>query len=126
MAPPYATIFLGDFEERLFSDYDISPLVWWCYIEYIFMLWQHGEEELKKFLEILNFYYPNIKFTANYSRDKIGFLDAEEIKKGNQLVTDLHIKPTDTHEYLHASCCHVFHSKKSIPYSQALRLNSIC
>ena len=87
MAPPYAIIFLGDFEERLFSDYDISPLVWWCYIEDVFMLWQHGEEELKKFLEILSFYYPNIKFTTNYSRDMIGFLDAEEIKKGNQLVT---------------------------------------
>ena len=41
-------------------------------------------------------------------------------------MTDLYIKPTDTHQYLHASSCHVFHSKKSIPYSQALRLNRIC
>ena len=90
------------------------------------MLWQHGEKALKKFLEILNSYHPTIKFTANYSREKISFLDVEVIKKGNQLVTDLYIKPTDTHQYLHASSCHVFHSKKSIPYSQALRLNRIC
>ena len=94
------------------------------YVDDIFMLWQHGEKALKKFLEILNSYHPTIKSTANYSR-KISFLDVEVIK-GNQLVNDLYIKPTDTHRYLHASSCHVFHSKKSIPYSQALRLNRIC
>ena len=94
------------------------------YVDDIFMLWQHGEKVLKKFLEILNSYHPTIKSTANYSR-KISFLDVEVIK-GNQLVNDLYIKPTDTHRYLHASSCHVFHSKKSIPYSQALRLNRIC
>ena len=97
MAPPYAIIFLGDLEERFFSDCDISSLVWWQYIDNIFMLWQHGEKALKKFLEILNSYHPTIKFTANYSREKICFLDVEVIKKGNQLVTDLYIKPTDTH-----------------------------
>ena len=96
MVPPYAIIFLGDLEERFFSDCDISPLVWWQYIDNIFMLWQHGEKALKKFLEILNSYHPTIKFTANYSREKIGFLDVEVIKKGNRLVTDLYIKPTDT------------------------------
>ena len=35
-------------------------------------------------------------------------------------------KPTDTQQYPHASSCLVFHSKKSIPYSQAWRLNKIC
>ena len=48
------------------------------------------------------------------------------MKKGNQLVTDLYVKPTDTHQYLHASSCHVSHCKKSIPFCQALRLNRIC
>ena len=42
--------------------------------------------------------------------------------KRNQFVTDLHIKLTDTHQYLNASSCHLFHSKKSLPYSQALKL----
>ena len=73
------------------------------------LLWQHGEKELK-----------------NYSREEIVFLDVEAIKKGNQFVADLCIKPTDFHQYLHASSSQVFHSKKSIPYSQALRLNRIC
>ena len=125
MAPQCAIIFLGDLEERFFSGCDISPLVWWRYIDNIFMLWQHGEKELKKFLEILN-YHPTIKFTAYYSREKISFSDIEVIKKGNQHVIDFYIKTTDCHQYIHASSCHIFHSKKSTPYSQALRLNRIC
>ena len=53
------------------------------------------------------------------------FLDVSVRKTNNQLVTDLYIKPTDTHQYLHGSSCHVYHSKNSIPYSEALRLNRI-
>ena len=90
MAPQYAIIFFSDLEERFFSDCEISPLIWWRYIiDDIFMLWQHGKKELKKFLEIVNSYHSTIKFTANYSREKISFLDVEVLKKGNQLVTAL-------------------------------------
>ena len=85
-----------------------------------------AKKNLKKFLEFRNCYHPTIKFTADYSREEIHFLDVPVRKTNNQLVTDLYIKPTDTRQYLHASSCHVYHSKKSIPYSQALRLNRIC
>ena len=47
-------------------------------------------------------------------------------KKGIQFVNDLYVNPTDAHQYLHASLCHVSHCKKSIPFSQALRLHRIC
>ena len=87
---------------------------------------QHGEETLKEFFKILNSCHPKIKFTAEYSLDKVNFLDVEVIRSGNKLLTDLYIKPTDTHQYLEFSSCHVYHSKKSIPYSQALRFNRIC
>ena len=92
-----------------------KPLVWWRYIDDIFMIWQHGEDKLKKFLKILNSCYPTIRFTAEYSLDKGNFLDVEVIRRGNKLLTDLYIKLTDTHQYLEFSSCHVYHSKKSIP-----------
>ena len=90
------------------------------------MIWQHGEETLKEFLEILNSCHPTIKFTMEYSLDKVNFLDAEIIQSGNKLLTDLYTKPMDTHQYLEFSSCHIHHSKKSIPYSQALCFNKIC
>ena len=74
----------------------------------------------------MNCYHPAIKFTAGYLQKEINFLDVSIRKKNNQLVTDLYIKPKNTHEYLRTSSCHVYHSKKSISYNQALRLNRIC
>ena len=56
----------------------------------------------------------------------INFLDVVVILEGNQLITDLYVKQTDIHQYLEASSCHAYHCKKSIPYSQALRLTRIC
>ena len=126
MAPPYAIIFMDSLEKETLSNSLLKPLVWWRYIDDIFMVWENGEEELKKFLETLNCCHPTIKLTVEYSRAKINFLDITVMKKGNQLVTDLYVKPTDTHQYLHASSCHVSRYKKSITFSQVLRLNRIC
>ena len=52
MALPCAIIFLGDLEVKLFSDCDILPLVWWRYIDDIFMFRQYDKKELEKLLEI--------------------------------------------------------------------------
>ena len=42
------------------------------------------------------------------------------------LSTDLHVKLTDTHQYLHRDSCHPSHCKRGISYSQALRIRRIC
>ena len=109
MEPLYAIIFMNSLEEDILSNSLLKPLVWWRYIDDIFMVWEHWEEELKNSLETLSCYNPTIKFTAEYSRAKIDFLDVTVMKKGNHLVTNLYVKPTDTRQYLHASSCHVSH-----------------
>ena len=88
MALPYAILFMGDLETKILKDCDKKPFTWWRYIDDIFMLWQHGEKELEKFLKFLNCYHPTIKFTADYSREEIHFLDVSVRKTNNQLVTD--------------------------------------
>ena len=45
--------------------------------------------------------------------------------RNRQLEIDLHIKPSNTHQFLDSTSCHPYYSKKSIPYSQALRYNTI-
>ena len=126
MAPSYAILFMSYLEENLLSSFPLKPLVWWRYIDDIFLLWEHGEEQLKNFLQYINSAHQTIKFTADYSTDKINFLDVEVIRRGDTLLTDLYVKQTDTHQYLDASSCHPNHCKNSIPFSQALRLNRIC
>ena len=46
--------------------------------------------------------------------------------KDGLIETVLYAKPTDKHQYLLISSCHPQHTKRSIPYSLALRLRRIC
>ena len=126
MAPPYAIIFLAELEERFLASCEHKPEVWFRYIDDIFMIWTHGEEKLKEFLAALNSFHDTIKFTSEASRETVNFLDVKVSLKDGVFLTDLYVKPTDTHQFLHPASCHPFHCKKAIPFSQALRLNRIC
>ena len=44
----------------------------------------------------------------------------------NKIETDLYCKPTDCHQFLHFNSAHPFHNKKSIVYSQGLRIKILC
>ena len=124
-APPYAIIYMAALEEDFLETLIKKPWLWWRYIDDIFMIWQHGEDELKTFLEKLNNFHPSIKFTCEYSREKVNYLDVQVIVREGKLITDLYVKQTDSHQYLDPSSCHPYHCTKSIPYSQALRINRI-
>ena len=127
-APPYAIVSLDEFETNAIEEYHLKPWVWWRYIDDVFLIWEHGEESLLEFLDYLNTLHPTIKFDspAQYSTKSLDFLDVTVSRIGNRLKTDLYSKPTDTHQFLEFSSCHPFHTKRSIPYSQTLRLRRIC
>ena len=129
MAPPYAIVTLGDFENGALENYfqltGFKPWVWWRFIDDIFFIWEHGEESLISFVDYLNSIHPTLKFTTKYSRNQIEFLDVMVFKEGCSIRTDLFVKETDTHQYLHFTSCHTYHTKSGIPYGQALRLRRI-
>ena len=75
---------------------------------------------------MLNKKHPTIKFTAEWSKKQIIFLDITVYLENGMIKSDLYVKPTDTHQYFHSSSCHPDHCKKGIPYSQTVRLNRIC
>ena len=72
----------------------------------IFFIWTHDEDKLKTFLEDLNLLRPIIKFTHESITEIIPFLDLRVKLSQRNLETDLHIKPTDRHQYLHYSSPH--------------------
>ena len=39
-----------------------------------FFIWEHGEESLKELINEINLFHPNIKFTADWSKEKVNFL----------------------------------------------------
>ena len=50
-APPYACLFMDKFETSFLETQQLQPLVWFRYIDDIFFIWTHGEEEVKNFFE---------------------------------------------------------------------------
>ena len=116
---------MRDLEEWIFQECSFKSLVWWKYIDISFLR-QHGEEKLKEFLDILNRYHPSIKFISKYYWKRIDFLDVEIIQEDNRSLADAFVThSSDTHQYRHETFCHVYLSKKSIPYSQALHFNRV-
>ncbi len=65
------------------------------------MIWAHGPDELKTFIDHLNQVHPTLKFTFESSPTQVSFLDTWVKMEDNFLYTDLFVKPTDTHMYLH-------------------------
>ena len=75
----------------------------------------------------MNFIY--LKFTREKSKEKINFLDLVIKLTDSKIDTDFqfHCKSMDSHQYyLHYDSCHVEHIKRSIVFSETLRLKKKC
>ena len=88
-APPYACIFMDERETNFLKTQQLQPFIWLRYIDDIFFMWTHGEEELNLFLKGLNEFHPNLKFTSKTSQNGVDFLDLNvSLKKGAVVVNE--------------------------------------
>ena len=127
VAPAYANLFMRDLEETLLENHEHKPTVWWRYIDDIFFIWEHGENNLKKWTKYFNSAHQTIKFTEEFSHTEIPFLDTKvKVDHTGKLYTDLYSKPTDSHSYLRYDSAHPKMCKESLPYGQFLRVRRIC
>ena len=69
-APPYACIFMDKVETDFLESQKLKPMVWFRYINDIFFIWTHGEQELQRFLQELNKTHPNLTFTSKVQKFK--------------------------------------------------------
>ncbi|CAN7976810.1 unnamed protein product, partial [Ixodes persulcatus] len=126
MAPNFANIFMGDLESTFLASCPLQPMFYRRYIDDVFFIWSHAENELLKFIADFNSAHPSIRFTHSYSKTDINFLDVRVIIKDTTLVTQLYRKPTDSQRYLHFDSCHPRPCRTSIPYSQDHRFKRVC
>ena len=64
---------------------------------------------LRKF-EKLNDFNQYIKFTYEYSAENIPFVDPKMTLKNGKITADLHVKPTDCHQFWHFSSAYRNHT----------------
>ena len=93
MAPSYTNI-MTDVEEQMLASITARPMVWWRFIDGIFAIWKDGIETLLLFLNESDQFHHTIKFTAEWSGERVSFLDTTVILDNTTIHTDLHTKPT--------------------------------
>ena len=111
--------------EKDFANNNFKPILWLRYLDDIFCILT-GLERLQEFYQYLNSFHPTIKFTMEFSKEQINFLDVNISQKEGALQTDLYCKSTDTHQLLHFRSCHLYVYKKSVSYGQAIRMKRTC
>ena len=113
-------------KENLSKANKLSPGFGLDILMILFFIWTASEKELDEFLNRLNSFHSNLRFTHERSRRMLNFLDVIVKIQQGEFVTDLHCKSTDGHQYLHFDSYHTSHTKSSIVYSLALRMKRIC
>ena len=121
---------VGKFEKNFFESGDDLLeiiLLWKRYIDDVFALIKGSEEECRDLVDFLNTLMPGVvKFTFDFSEQKIQFLDLEISIVDGKLETNLFIKPTNLQLYLDYFSNHPEHCKVGIAYSQAFRVIERC
>ena len=100
-APPYVCIFMNHIKTEFFEDARYKTLVLEEICDNTFLTWTENEESLGKFLEDLDKFDPNLKFTYEKSKEKSSFIDVVLKIKEGRIITDPYCKPTDSRQYLH-------------------------
>ena len=105
--PPYTILFVDRLERQILSR-ELKPYIWLRFIDDMFIVWLHGDEELDNFLCWTTSMTPS----GYHMRSQIGNRCASDIYRCTFLL-----------EY---HSCHPSHTVSSLMYSQALRFHRIC
>ena len=73
-ASPYACIYVDEAETELLQTERCKPLVLVRYIDNIYFIWTHCEENLNSFMKDLNNFRLNLHITSECDRNSINFL----------------------------------------------------
>ena len=69
---------------------------------------------------------PIFNLRMSLLKKTIDFLDLDVALYNGRLESTVHVKPTDRHQYLHYSSSYSEHTKRSIVFSQTLRVSRVC
>lgn len=130
-APSYANIFMAQWEDSALKACKLKPLHYYRYLDDIWGVWTHSEEEFQVFLNTLNTHRDSIKIKSTSSHTSVDFLDTTTFKgkqfaESHVLDIKVYFKDTDTHALLHRSSYHPKHTFAGLLKAQLLRFQRIC
>ena len=113
--------------KHIYPCIDDKALLFLRYIDDVFVTWNGTTEELILFIGELNKKHKAIKFDYKTSTKQIEFLNKMVYRdQQHKIQATMFRKPADQQTYLHAESNHPKSLKDSVPYSQAVRIRTIC
>ena len=82
------------------------------YIDEIFFIRTESEDEPEDFLQCLNAFHPNLKFTHEKSKVSINFLDVTVSINSEEFELDRYCRSHDCYQFLEFNSAHPIHNKK--------------
>ena len=130
-SPSIANIYMGLFEQNYVFNPTINMFLphlkmFKRYIDDICILWTSDEESLLKFFEFLNSKDEHLKFTIEYDKFRVNFLDIQIKLENGMFQTDVYRKPCYRNSLLKSDSFHPTPLKNSLPISQFYRIRRIC
>ncbi|KAL2076549.1 hypothetical protein ACEWY4_027852 [Coilia grayii] len=130
-SPSYADIYLARWEEQAFRQCEKTPLIYKRYLDDLFGIWTHSEEDFNHFIQILNSQHPKIKLKQNLQPVCVEFLDTVVFQistpeGASKLATRVYFKDTDRHALLHRRSFHPRHTFRGLIKAQLIRFHRIC
>ena len=129
MAPSFANIFMDKLEKSLLPRPTHENTIWWRHTDNNYLPSGHTVRKVDK---IHRRYQHISRYHQIYHRVGLRSSSRSSIQKihvicdRSRLFTDLHTKPTNTHQYLHCQSCHASHYNTGVAYGQALHFRRIC
>ncbi|KAJ8914806.1 hypothetical protein NQ315_014551 [Exocentrus adspersus] len=118
LSPIMSNIFMEHFEETYVKSYINKPKIWWRYVDDVFSIWPHRQDNLTDFLNFLNNIEPTIKFTLELEENnKLPFLDvmiSKNTEINSNFQTNVYRKKTNTNRYLNFNSNHHLSIKKGV------------
>lgn len=105
-APAYANIFMAEWESEALSKCVKKPLYYYRFLDDIWGIWHHSEQDFEGFLNTLNGHNASIKLKSTFHKTKIDFLDTTTFK-GPNFLTDhrLDVKKCSLNPRIHMPYC---------------------
>lgn len=130
-APSYTNIFMACWEETALATAPLKPFLYFRFLDDIWGVWTHSEEEFMSFTQQLNQHQRSIKIKFELDSTQVNFLDMVTYKRPrfseqSQLDYRVYSKETDTHCLIHKNSFHPKHTFKGILQSQLHRFYRIC
>ena len=126
LSPIVANIFLEDFEARALETSPWKPKMWCRYVDDVFVIWPHRDQQLEEFHHHLNKLNSSIQIIIAETEGIFAYLDVQLENKGTKVHTSVFRINTHTDQYLNVHSNHPARVKRGIIQCLRHRAEKVC